>query len=100
MMSLAQEGPLKENLRNHVTTLASEIGERNFIRYAALVKARDYLIQTFAAYSYTPVSQSYILGDKTFQNIIATRKGHGSLAEEVIVIGAHYDDPLGYSGCG
>ncbi len=98
MMSLAQEGPLKENLRNHVTTLASEIGERNFIRYAALVKARDYLIQTFAAYSYTPVSQSYILGDKPFQNIIATRKGHGSLAEEVIVIGAHYDTLSGTPG--
>ena len=86
---------LEENLKKHVYTLASEIGERNFSQYENLQKAKDYIIRTFKGYGYLPEEQKYSLEGKSYSNIIATRYGR---KDEIIIVGAHYDSVYGSPG--
>jgi Zn-dependent M28 family amino/carboxypeptidase len=77
-------------LRKHVHTLASDIGERNVWRYAALRRAADYIESELRQYGYFPSRQTYEVSRLPVDNIEATLQG-SSPAAEIVVAGAHYD---------
>jgi Zn-dependent M28 family amino/carboxypeptidase len=77
-------------LRKHVHTLASDIGERNVWRYAALRRTADYIEAELRGYGYSTSRQTYEVSRLPVDNIEATLPG--SLpAAGVVVVGAHYD---------
>ncbi len=90
-------GDLKTNLKKHVIELCDEIGERNYIYYASLEEAADYIASEFKKYGYDLQMQSYDIEDREYQNIIATKKGSAK-PQEVVIIGAHYDSVIGSPG--
>ncbi len=91
----SQMEQLEETLKKHVEVLAGEIGERSFIQYENLEKAKDYIIRVFEEYRYQPEEQIYFFQGKSFKNIIATKRGK---SKKAIIIGAHYDSVIGSPG--
>jgi Zn-dependent M28 family amino/carboxypeptidase len=80
---------LSSRLRGHVTYLAGEIGERHYGELKAYNKAATYINDALRDAGLVPYEESF--GEKSqFQNIIAEHYG-SRLADEVIVVGAHYD---------
>lgn len=79
---------IEERLREHVWTLAEEIGERNDENNGSLDKTADYIENSFRESGLDPQNQVY--GDKIYRNVIAEIKGEGP-AGEIILVGAHYD---------
>ena len=77
-------------LRKHVHTLASDIGERNVWRYAALRRTADYIEAELRGYGYSTSRQTYEVSRLPVDNIEATLEG-SSPAAGIIVLGAHYD---------
>jgi Zn-dependent M28 family amino/carboxypeptidase len=87
----------ERRLRQHVHTLADEIGERNVWQYAALLEAADYLDRNFRELGYSTASQDYQVQGKTVRNLEAELKGTTRPAE-ILVVGAHYDSVMGCPG--
>ncbi|OGT31071.1 MAG: hypothetical protein A2W28_10670 [Gammaproteobacteria bacterium RBG_16_51_14] len=80
---------LAENLSVHVRKLAEEIGERHHELPVALEAAANYIENNFIQTGYQPYLQ--VFGEKQqFRNIVAELYGNAS-ADEIIVVGAHYD---------
>ena len=77
-------------LREHVHELAIAIGERNVWRYAALMRAAEYIEAELRALGYSPSRQTYEVSRLPLSNIEAVLGG-SSRGEDAIVIGAHYD---------
>jgi Zn-dependent M28 family amino/carboxypeptidase len=73
-----------------IAHLASDIGPRNIHHYEALCSAADYIEAALSQVGYCPTRQVYAARGKTFNNIIAERRGDDR-ETEVIVVGAHYD---------
>jgi hypothetical protein len=67
----AEQTALSAELREHVESLAGEIGERNVLRYRNLVAAAESLEQTLAGYGYTVERQEYDVEGKTCVNLAA-----------------------------
>lgn len=88
---------LKDNLSAHVKALSVSIGERNHAKYDNLNRACGYIINSLSSMGYAPVVQEYTAGGLTFKNISAEIKG-GSLPDEIVIIGAHYDTAYGTPG--
>lgn len=89
---------IQENdLKRHVMELSDRIGERNYVYYDSLEKAASYIAAEFNSYGYDTRFQTYEIGSRTFKNIIAEKKGT-TAAEEIIIIGAHYDTVVGSPG--
>jgi Zn-dependent M28 family amino/carboxypeptidase len=86
---------LARNLRDHVTNLAQNIGERHLWREGSLARAADYIESQLVRCGYAPVRQNYKAFGRTVPNIIAKKSGSRS---ETIVIGAHYDTVPGSPG--
>lgn len=84
-------------LRRHVEALADGIGERNIWRYSALTQAADYIAAEFRTYGYEPARQTYEVSRLPVSNIEATLAGT-SRADEIVVLGAHYDTVPGCPG--
>lgn len=95
-MTAAQQ-LLRERLEHHVTTLAGDIGERNLVRYPALTAAADYVDATFTAYGYEPARQTFAARGYPVCNIEGVKAGT-DLADEIVVVGAHYDSISGSPG--
>ena len=95
-LTTEEEGS-RARLAAHVGALAGRIGERNYRRPAALAEAAAYVEAELAALGYRVTSQPFVAGGQTFRNLEATRPGAGR-AEEVIVVGAHYDAVVGTPG--
>jgi Zn-dependent M28 family amino/carboxypeptidase len=70
--------------------LADTIGERHVWRFDALRRAAGYIRGRFAAAGFEPAIQSFDVHRIRVENIEATLPGTGN-AEEIIVVGAHYD---------
>jgi Zn-dependent M28 family amino/carboxypeptidase len=70
--------------------LAGTIGERNVWRYEALRRAASYIGDRFAAAGYEPSIQSYDVHKVPVENIEAVLTGTPD-ADDVVVVGAHYD---------
>ncbi|WP_242597232.1 M20/M25/M40 family metallo-hydrolase [Billgrantia sulfidoxydans] len=95
---LKEEGEaLRERLHAHVRILSEEIGERHYWRPDALRAAGDYVERAFEAAGHRPRRQAVPTGSRTFHNIEVVLPG-GLLADEVLVVGAHYDTVRGSPG--
>jgi acetylornithine deacetylase/succinyl-diaminopimelate desuccinylase-like protein len=90
MIVPAEQQATSDCLRAHVAMLAGRIGERNYMRLAALDSAADYMHATLASLGYTVTEQRYTAGSKTFRNIEAVLPGRAR-PDEIIVVGGHYD---------
>lgn len=97
----AADEPLKQRaaeLRQHVTKLADEIGERNVLRRpAALRQAADWIEAELAQQNYRTRRQAFEVADETCVNVEAELPGQ-RLPQEIVIIGAHYDSELGTPG--
>ena len=88
---------LQQNLRHHVYRLADEIGERNLQHPEALHAAEDYITQTWQQQGYSVEKQAYLERNIQCANLEVTRHGNAR-AEQIILIGAHYDTVYGSPG--
>ncbi|HEY7402781.1 MAG TPA: M20/M25/M40 family metallo-hydrolase [Candidatus Angelobacter sp.] len=86
----AEETQISTNLKQHVNYLAGAIGERNMIAYPQLLKAAQYIEDTFKSFGYQAKSQEYVVETRKVRNLIVEIPG-SSRASEIVVIGAHYD---------
>ena len=92
-----EEAQLSDRLGTHVRRLAGEIGERNVWRNGTLDAAADTIEATFRESGYAVSSQAFKSREKTVRNLEVEITGD-SLAEEIIVIGAHYDTVMDSPG--
>jgi len=88
---------LRERLKTHVETLAARIGERNMFRYPELVRAAQYIDDTFVAAGHQPSSQEFEVRGKPVRNIEIEITG-AEPDRGVVVVGAHYDSVDGSPG--
>jgi hypothetical protein len=92
LLSLAAE------LRQHVTHLAVEIGERNVLRHPQqLAQAAGWIEDQLAKLGYKVKRQGYEVSGVTCCNLDAEIHG-AKVPDEIVVIGAHYDSVLGTPG--
>ena len=93
----AQEIDLRDALRRDVEKLAGEIGERNVWRYRALAAAADFLEASLAKHFYDVCRHGYEVAGVTCYNIEVEIQG-ADRADEIVIIGAHYDTVEGSPG--
>ena len=86
-----------KQLKAHVTKLASEFGERNLSKYAALGKSADWIEAQFKENGYAVNRQTFEVSNLDCHNIIAEKKGTKHPAK-ILIVGAHYDSVLGTPG--
>jgi hypothetical protein len=91
------EMSLSRSLRGDVERLASEIGERNLWCYQRLVRAARFLENAFRQAGYQVDRQEYRVRGRVCWNVIAEHRGT-SRAQEIIVVGAHYDSAIDAPG--
>ena len=91
------EAELEGRLRAHVETLAGEIGERNVFRPERLEAAAEYLEAALTASGYAVEAQGFECQGVPVRNLEAVLPG-GSLEQEIVVVGAHYDSVMGCPG--
>jgi Zn-dependent M28 family amino/carboxypeptidase len=77
--------------------LAGTIGGRSSGRYPALREAANYIETELKSYGYATARQPYKAEGLLFENIECERKGT-SRADEIVMIGAHYDTAGGLPG--
>ncbi|WP_447979420.1 M28 family peptidase [Candidatus Nitrospira bockiana] len=100
---LIQEKPvfwdyrLAETLEADVRALAGEIGERNTVRFHNLDRAAAFITGSLESIGLAVRPQTYEVDGHCCQNIQAELPGAGD-AEDIIVIGAHYDSIRGGPG--
>jgi hypothetical protein len=107
MPSRSYSGPLqpldnfqsrvRDHLREHVTTLAQQIGERNLEHSDHLEAAAAYIRRYLEQNDYTVQEDSYVVRGKTVSNLF-TFVGGPPKGKGIIVIGAHYDSVSGSPG--
>lgn len=88
---------IQDNLRRHVAALAGRIGERNVWRPEALAAAAGYIRKTLEDAGYTVSVQPFASHGLTVSNLEVALPGLAK-AEEIIVVGAHYDSVAGSPG--
>jgi Zn-dependent M28 family amino/carboxypeptidase len=86
----AEEIQVKTNLTRHISYLADDIGERNVIACEPLQKTAQYIEGNLKKFEYEVKSQEYTVQMRKVRNLIAEIPG-GTKANEIVVIGAHYD---------
>lgn len=93
----SEEETTRQHLEAHVRALAGKIGERNYLRPAALDAAANYLDSVLTRIGYEVAVQRFTVGAQTFQNLEAVLRG-GALPDEIVVVGGHYDTVEGSPG--
>jgi Zn-dependent M28 family amino/carboxypeptidase len=88
---------LETRLRGHVEELAGAIGERNVFRPQALDEAALYITRHLKEGGFSPASQSFTAIGREVRNIEAEQTGT-KRADEIVVLGAHYDSVEGCPG--
>jgi Zn-dependent M28 family amino/carboxypeptidase len=95
---LTEDGEaLRGRLEKHVSTLAGEIGERNIWYYDGLVEAAGYIEHALLSAGYEVGRQEFNVQGFTVANLEVTLTGQ-SKADEIVVVGAHYDSVVGSPG--
>ena len=94
-----EEQLIHDNLRRHVGMLAHRIGERNVWHPEALAATALYIRKTLEDAGYAVSVQPFASRGLTVNNLEAVLPGHGA-ADEIIVVGAHYDTVAGCPGAG
>src|SRR2546427_2864967 len=92
-----EEETIRRDLETHVRTLAGTIGERHYARPQALARAVAYLQDELARLGYEVTAQPFAAGGQTFHNLEVVIPG-GSRADEIVVVGGHYDTVEGSPG--
>jgi Zn-dependent M28 family amino/carboxypeptidase len=90
-------GALENRLRDHVSTLALDIGERHTGRPRALAAAAQYVEAALRSVARDVRRQSYEADGIECLNLEVEHRG-GDRASEVILVGAHYDTVVGSPG--
>ncbi len=88
---------LAAELERHVETLCSNPAGRHYLEKQGLAAARDYIAGQFEASGYAVEFQSYEFDGDDYANLEVARSGN-RLADEIIVVGAHYDAVVGAPG--
>ncbi len=88
---------LRDSLRRDIDILARVIGERNLASYQGLIAAVAFLTEGFEAAGYHVQYQDYVIGGQACSNLEVEVPGHDR-ADEIILIGAHYDSVRGCLG--
>jgi Zn-dependent M28 family amino/carboxypeptidase len=86
-----------DRLRAHVRRLAGDIGERNVWRPAALEQAAAYIAASLQEQGDAVAAQEFTAHGVPVRNLEAARVG-AARAQEIVVVGAHYDSVLGSPG--
>lgn len=86
-----------DQLRNHVYTLAVDIGQRNVFHPQALRAAEDYITRTWQQQGYSVVRHAYEVRGIQCANLEISCSG-STASDEIILIGAHYDSVIGSPG--
>lgn len=89
----SRERNLSEQLRADVTTLARDIGERNYRRPAQLAAAMQFIEGRFRSFGYSPERETFVAGGHDFANVVVELPG-GSPGADIVVVGAHYDSAI------
>jgi hypothetical protein len=92
-----EEERVMAGLERDVTRLAGEIGERNVFTPLALVAAAEYIESELLLAGYAVTSQRFEVRGVECRNLEVEIQGRGR-AEEIIVVGAHYDSVAGSPG--
>jgi Zn-dependent M28 family amino/carboxypeptidase len=92
-----REQLIHDNLKRHVAELAGRIGERNVWRPESLAAAESYIRKTLEEAGYEVNVQSFPSSSLTVNNLEAVLPGNGT-ADEIIVVGAHYDSVVDCPG--
>jgi Zn-dependent M28 family amino/carboxypeptidase len=92
-----EQARLRDELRQHVQTLAGNIGERNVYLPTRLRAAAEYIENTFTNSGYKVTRQTYTAGGENCDNLIVEIPGK-THRDEIIVVGAHYDSVSGSPG--
>ncbi len=93
----AEQAEIADRLRRHIQVLAADIGERNVWREDTLETAAEYIETALQAAGYAVSSQVFSVQATGVRNLEAILEGH-SPAEDIVVIGAHYDTVPGSPG--
>jgi len=93
----SEQAALRDELRRHVQQLGGEIGERNVRHLRQLRAAADYVAEVFTNAGYRVQRQGYTVQDERCENLEVEIRGREQ-AEEIVVVGAHYDSPGGSPG--
>jgi len=91
----ADEKLLADNLRRHVTAVASR--EHNLFKPAELEAAARHIEFTLFAFGYGVAGQRFEVGPQQVRNIEVEVAG-GARAGEIVIVGAHYDSVVGAVG--
>ncbi len=92
-----QEQLLRDNLRQHVILLSETIGERNVWHPQQLEETAVYIREVLTKTGFNVTTQNYPAAGITVKNIEAEQPGV-AFAEEIVIIGAHYDSVIGSPG--
>ncbi|AFY73521.1 putative aminopeptidase [Synechococcus sp. PCC 7502] len=92
-----EEESLRDALKQNLEILAGEIGDRNYLNYANLKAAEDFLSNSWKSYGFEVKKQIYEVNGQAFTNLEIEILG-SDRAEEIVVIGAHYDSVAGCPG--
>jgi len=88
---------IRNNLLAHVRALSLDIGERNLQKHRQLEAAAEYIADKLKQSGYEVRFQQYEVAGKPVSNVEAVLGG-AELAQQNIVIGAHYDTVAGTPG--
>jgi hypothetical protein len=91
----AEESELQRRLESHVRALAGEIGERSLTRPGSLEAASGYLEARLRELGYAVEFQD--VRPPAARNLAVELRG-GARADEIVVVGAHYDSVSGSPG--
>jgi Zn-dependent M28 family amino/carboxypeptidase len=92
-----QEAVIRDNLEQHVSMLAGQIGERNVWHPAALESAAGYIKDGLEVSGYQVKEQPFKSQNLVVGNIEAELTG-GEFRREIVIVGAHYDSVIGSPG--
>lgn len=93
----SEEVTLRDTLRRDVGELAGTIGERNLSHYHALRRAAEFIETSFTEAGYVVRRQGFTAEGNAVANLEVALNGSGR-AEEIVIIGAHYDSVDGSPG--
>ncbi len=88
---------LADELKNDVEELADRIGERNLWHYSNYMDSADFIESMLTKAGCAVARQDYEVMEKTCYNITGEMPGARS-ADEIVLIGAHYDSFRGTCG--
>lgn len=94
---MANEEIIGQFLKHHVTTLATECGQRNIVHAQGLTKAANYITGALTKMGYQVLRQEYRVKGITCANLEVIRHGSDK-PDDIIVVGAHYDSVIDSPG--